>query len=86
MLNPKAILFFLAFIPQFITPTEPLLPQYLVFTATVVLVDTLVMWFFFAAAAKPFRRYSATLRGQRTINTVLGVLFIAVAGLLAFLH
>lgn len=86
LLNPKAVVFFLAFIPQFIRPSEPLLPQYLVLTLTVVAVDVLVMWGFFASAAKPFRRYSATVRGQRTLNTVFGVLFIAVAALLLFLH
>lgn len=31
--NPKVILFVLAFIPQFITPTQPILPQFLVFGA-----------------------------------------------------
>lgn len=86
LLNPKAIVFFLAFLPQFIRPAEPLLPQYLVLVATVVGVDVIVMWGFFAAAAKPFRRFAATVRGQRTLNTVFGILFIAVAGLLVFLH
>jgi len=45
LLNPKAIVFFLAFMPQFIRPEQPLLPQYLVLTATVVVIDILVMWF-----------------------------------------
>ncbi len=86
LLNPKAIVFFLAFIPQFIRTDAPLLPQYLVLMCTVVGIDVLVMWFFFAAAAKPFRRYVATARGQRILNTVFGILFIAVAGLLLFVH
>ena len=86
LLNPKAIVFFLAFIPQFIRVNEPLLPQYLVLTLTVVVVDVIVMWFFFAAAAKPFRRYVSTVRGQRILNTVFGALFIVVAGLLLLVH
>lgn len=86
LLNPKAIVFFLAFIPQFIRVDEPLLPQYLVLTLTVVVVDVIVMWFFFAAAAKPFRRYVSTVRGQRILNTVFGALFIVVAGLLLLVH
>lgn len=86
LLNPKAIVFFLAFIPQFIRINEPLLPQYLVLTLTVVGVDVAVMWFFFAAAAKPFRRYVSTVRGQRILNTVFGALFIVVAGLLLLMH
>ena len=36
LLNPKAIVFFLAFMPQFIRPDQPLLPQYMVLTATVI--------------------------------------------------
>lgn len=86
LLNPKAIVFFLAFIPQFIRVDEPQLPQYLILTATVVLVDLTVMWCFFAVAAKPFRRFAATVSGQRALNTVFGALFIAVAALLLFVH
>lgn len=86
LLNPKAIVFFLAFMPQFIRLDQPALPQYAVFIATSVGVDTVVMWFFFAAAARPFRRVTRTPRGRKTLNTVFGVLFIAVAALLLFVH
>lgn len=86
LLNPKAIVFFLAFIPQFIKTDQPLAPQYLVLAATVVGVDMLVMWGFFAAAAKPFRRYTESVRGQRVLNSVFGALFIGVAALLLFVH
>lgn len=86
LLNPKAIVFFLAFVPQFIRPDQEQLPQYAILIATVVVVDILVMWFFFAAAAKPFRRYTRSARGQRVLNTVFGALFVAVAGLLLFVH
>lgn len=86
LLNPKAIVFFLAFLPQFIRVDEPLLPQYIVITLTVVGVDVAVMWFFFAATARPFRRFVSSVRGQRVLNTIFGVLFIAVAGLLLFVH
>ncbi|WP_243225486.1 LysE family transporter [Microbacterium sp. CIAB417] len=86
LLNPKAIVFFLAFIPQFIRLDQPALPQYLILITTVVVVDVAVMWFFFAAAAKPFRRLTRTSRGQRTLNTVFGALFLAVAALLLFVH
>ena len=86
LLNPKAIVFFLAFMPQFIRLDQPALPQYAVFLATSVGVDILVMWFFFAAAARPFRAATATPRGRRTLNAVFGSLFIAVAVLLALVH
>ncbi|MEU3331371.1 LysE family transporter [Glutamicibacter creatinolyticus] len=82
LLNPKAIVFFLALTPQFIRPDAPQLPQYLVFMATIVLVDVLVMFLFFAAMARTFQRFTATVRGARIQNIVFGTLFIFVAVLL----
>ncbi|MDQ0725553.1 LysE family transporter [Microbacterium sp. W4I20] len=86
LLNPKAVVFFLAFIPQFIRLDQPAVPQYLILITTVIIVDVIVMWGFFAAAARPFRRLTQTSRGQRILNSVFGVLFIGVAALLVFLH
>nr|WP_201469681.1 LysE family transporter [Microbacterium hydrocarbonoxydans] len=86
LLNPKAVVFFLAFLPQFIDLDQPQLPQYITLIVTVIVVDVAVMWGFFAAAARPFRRFTRSARGQRMLNTVFGVLFIAVAALLVFLH
>lgn len=86
LLNPKAIVFFLAFMPQFIRPEQPLVPQYMVLTGTVVLIDILVMWFFFAAAAKSFQRFTHNTHGQIILNRVFGVLFVAVGILLALMH
>lgn len=86
MLNPKAIVFYLAFIPQFIHLDEPQLPQYLILAATSIVVDVVVMWFFFAAAARPFGRYASTPRGQRALNAIFGGLFVLVAALLLFIH
>lgn len=40
-LNPKSIGFFIAFVPQFITPNAPLLPQFAILTATFVTLATL---------------------------------------------
>lgn len=86
LLNPKAIVFFLAFIPQFIRLDAPPVPQYALFLATSLGVDVVVMWFVFAAAARPFRRLTGTPRGRRTVNVVFGSLFILVAVLLALVH
>lgn len=86
LLNPKAIVFFLAFMPQFIQPDQPLLPQYAVLTATIVAIDVLVMWFFFAAAARSFQRFTRTEQDQLVLSKVFGALFIAVGILLAFMH
>ncbi|WP_336631809.1 MULTISPECIES: LysE family translocator [unclassified Microbacterium] len=86
LLNPKAIVFFLAFLPQFIRPDAPLLPQYATVAVTVVAVDIAVMWGFFALAAQGFRRFTRTARGQRVIDRVFGALFVGVAIVLAFVH
>lgn len=86
ILNPKSIVFFLAFVPQFIRLDEPQLPQYLILLATVVVVDICVMWFFFALLARPFQKFTNTERGQRILNTIFGGLFLAMAVLLLFLH
>lgn len=86
LLNPKAIVFFLAFIPQFIKVDQPPLPQYLVLIATVIIIDVVVMWGFFATAAKPFQRVTRTAQGQRVLNIVFGGLFLAVAVLLLLVH
>jgi homoserine/homoserine lactone efflux protein len=86
LLNPKAIIFFLAFTPQFIRPEQPLFAQYAVLTATIVAIDILVMWFFFAAAARSFERFTRGVRGQLILNRTFGVLFVAVGILLALLH
>lgn len=86
LLNPKAIVFFLAFTPQFIRPDQPLFSQYAVLTATIVVIDILVMWFFFAAAARSFQRFTNTERGQTVLSRVFGVLFVGVGILLALIH
>lgn len=83
LLNPKAIVFFLAFMPQFIKTDRPLLPQYLILIATVVVIDIIVMWFGFAAGAKTLKRFTTSERGQLVLNRIFGVLFIAVGVLLA---
>ena len=86
ILNPKAIVFFLAFLPQFIRVDRPMLPQYLIVAATVVVIDVLVMWFFFAGTAHSFQRFTRNAAGQRMLNRVFGVLFVAVGVLLAVIH
>ena len=84
--NPKAVVFFLAFMPQFIRPEQPLLPQYAVLAATVIAIDVIVMWFFFAAAARGLGRLTRRESGQRTLNRVFGGLFVGVGVLLAAVH
>ena len=84
--NPKAVVFFLAFTPQFIRADRPLLTQYAVLAATVVAVDVLVMWGVFAVAARGLRRLTRTASGVRRLNRLFGSLFVGVGVLLAAVH
>jgi homoserine/homoserine lactone efflux protein len=84
--NPKAVVFFLAFTPQFIRPDRPLVTQYVVLAATVVAVDVLVMWCLFAVAARGLRRLTRTGSGQRRLTRLFGGLFVGVGVLLASVH
>ena len=84
--NPKAIVFLLAFVPQFVRPDRPLATQYGVLTATVVVIDVAVMWFFFATAARGLGRITARESGQKVVNRVFGSLFVGVGALLAAIH
>jgi homoserine/homoserine lactone efflux protein len=86
LLNPKAIVFFLAFLPQFIRVDQPVLPQYLIAAVTVIGIDVLVMWLFFAGTAHSFQRFTRNAAGQRVLNRVFGVLFMGVGVLLALIH
>ncbi len=50
-LNPKSITFFIAFVPQFVDPNRPLLPQFAVMEVTfVVLASTVVLIYALLAA------------------------------------
>lgn len=84
MSNPKAIVFMVAFMPQFIRPDQPQLPQYLVLAATMVAIDVAVMWGGFAVVAKPLTRLSHSPRGQKVLNLIFGSLFVLVALLMIF--
>jgi homoserine/homoserine lactone efflux protein len=84
--NPKAIVFFLAFIPPFIDPDRGAALQYVIIGATCVGVDILVMWFGFAALSRPLARFTGSERGQRILNLGFGCCFILVAALLLLTH
>jgi homoserine/homoserine lactone efflux protein len=80
--NPKATVFFLAVLPQFIEASRPLLPQYLTVVATLTAVDLVVMSGYTVFAAK----FLALLRAPRQIrfvNRLFGGLFVGAAALLA---
>ena len=54
--------------------------------ATIVAIDVIVMWFFFAAAARGLGRLTQRESGQRALNRVFGGLFVGVGVLLAAVH
>ncbi|GGU62374.1 threonine transporter RhtB [Pseudomonas laurentiana] len=83
--NPKALVFMLAVLPQFINPHLDLLPQYLIITATMVAVDLLVMAGYTGLAARVLRLLRTPKQQQRMNRTFAG-LFVGAAALLATLR
>jgi homoserine/homoserine lactone efflux protein len=80
--NPKGTLFMLAVVPQFLDPSRPLLPQYLVIGATLACTDLAVNAGYTAFASKALAALR-TPRQMRWVNRVFGSLFIALAAMLA---
>jgi homoserine/homoserine lactone efflux protein len=80
--NPKAIVFILAVLPQFLDPGRPLLAQYLILAATMIVVDLIVMAGYTGLAARVLRLLRAP-RQQRLLNRSFGGLFAVAAVLLA---
>ena len=80
--NPKAIVFMLAVLPQFIDPARPLLAQYVACGATLGLTDLIVMSGYTAFAAKALRLLRQP-RQIRAMNKTFGGLLVAMGALLA---
>ena len=80
--NPKAIVFMLAVLPQFLNPHAPLVEQYLIMGVTMITVDLIVMAGYTGLAARVLRLLR-TPRQQRLMNRSFAVLFVGAAGLLA---
>ncbi|MCY1488825.1 Homoserine/homoserine lactone efflux protein [compost metagenome] len=80
--NPKAIVFMLAVLPQFIDPHAPLVEQYLVMGVTMITVDLIVMAGYTGLAARVLRLLR-TPRQQRVMNRSFAALFVGAAALLA---
>jgi homoserine/homoserine lactone efflux protein len=79
--NPKAIIFILAVLPQFINLQQPLLPQYLIMTLTMVCVDLVVMAGYTGLAARVLRLLQQP-QHQAVMNKTFGGTFVAAALLL----
>ncbi|KAB2923989.1 MAG: homoserine/homoserine lactone efflux protein [Dechloromonas sp.] len=80
--NPKAIIFIGALVPQFITPSLPLAPQYATIAATLCVTDLVVMSAYALAAV----RLGALLHDPSALrlqNRLFGGLFISAGTVLA---
>lgn len=81
--NPKAIVFVAALVPQFVDPSIPQVPQYLLIALTLCLTDTVVMSTYALTAS----RLGRWLHDGNTIqmqNRFFGGVFVTAGALLAF--
>lgn len=80
--NPKVILFFMAFLPQFIDSHAPLAGQFFILATTFALVEVVVELLLAMSAARILGWFSHR-RGMQLFNRATGALFISAGGLLA---
>lgn len=80
--NPKALLFFTAFLPQFVDPHQAATPQYAVLGAVFVGIDAVVMTGYALAGTQAVRWLSPSgMRGlQRGCGIGMGLLAVLLAG------
>jgi threonine/homoserine/homoserine lactone efflux protein len=82
--NPKDILFFIAFLPQFIDPQRSIAGQLLVMVVSWVAVDVGCK-LSYGLSAKVVNPFLCSYHGKRLFNAVTGVFFIGTALAAAFL-
>jgi len=80
--NPKATIFLLAVLPQFIDPARPGLPQYLICAATLTVIDIPVMTAYTLFASRVLKRLHEP-RQVRWLNRIFGGMFMAAGCVLA---
>jgi homoserine/homoserine lactone efflux protein len=83
--NPKAIVFMLAVLPQFIDPARPLVVQYGVLMVTMIGVDMVVMAGYTSLASKVLR-YLKSPRQQMLLNRSFAAMFVGAASLLSLVN
>ncbi|WP_337267000.1 LysE family translocator [Oryzifoliimicrobium ureilyticus] len=81
-LNPKSIIFFVAFVPQFLSPINPLAPQMVVMEATFLLLAALNATVY-AIMANRARKLIKRASVQRAVNRTGGTLLIAAGAVTA---
>jgi len=86
LLNPKVILFVLAFVPQFIDPARPVLPQFLACGAVLALGGFIVNGAVGRLAGGLGRRLATSPRLARGLGIVSAGIFAALAARLALIQ
>jgi len=80
--NPKAILFAAAFLPQFIHPDRPKLPQFAILLLTFAVIE--VSWYLvYAGSGQRLARYLHRAAVLRSFNRLTGGVFIGFAAFVA---
>ncbi|GGC84254.1 LysE family translocator [Halopseudomonas salina] len=80
--NPKALLFFGALFPQFIIPSEPHAPQFLLLGVTFIFFELMWLTIYALSASRAKHWLQQPLRAK-LFNRITGVVYLAAAGLLA---
>jgi threonine/homoserine/homoserine lactone efflux protein len=80
-LNPKSIVFYVAFFPLFLSADLPLLPQVLLFGATFLVMAT-INAILYAMMAGQVTRFLKTYRARKNLNRTAGGILLVTGGLL----
>ncbi|MBJ8451643.1 LysE family transporter [Acinetobacter bereziniae] len=83
--NPKAIVFLLAVLPQFLDLSKPQWIQYVIMAITMITIDLIVMAGYTGLAAKVLRLLKSP-KQQKYMNRTFAVLFSCAAGVLSLVH
>ena len=85
MSNPKAVVFLLAVLPQFLDLSKPQWHQYTIMAITMISIDLVVMAGYTGLAAKVLRMLKSA-KQQKIMNRTFAVLFACAASLLSFVQ
>jgi threonine/homoserine/homoserine lactone efflux protein len=84
--NPKVILFVLAFLPQFVNPAQPVLPQFLILGGVISTGGFLINGAVGAGAGRLTRRLAQAQNAKRWLDRLSAAIFAGLALRLALAH
>ena len=83
--NPKAILFAAAFLPQFIHPQTPRLPQFAILLVTFAVIES--GWYMiYAGSGQRLAAYLRRAAVMKAFNRITGGIFVGFAAIMAVAH